>query len=102
MGDPATARRGAFTTHVVVDHEALVRGYALPGERCEIPGVGPVSAEWVRGLLGDAFVTAIVTKGKDITTVGHLGRHIPAELRTALTRTGRSGVTARPARASCS
>ncbi len=78
-----------YTTHVVIDHEAVVRGNALPGETCEIPGLGPVNAQWVRELLGEAFVTAIIKKGKDITTVAHLGRHIPAELRTAMIVTGR-------------
>jgi hypothetical protein len=78
-----------YSAHVVVDHEALVRGDALPGEGCEIPGVGPVNAKWVRELLGEAFVTAIVKKGKDITTVAHLGRHIPAELHTAMVVSGR-------------
>ena len=74
---------------MLVDHEALGRGHALPGETCEIPGVGPVSVEWVRELLGDAFLTVVIKKGKDITTVAHLGRHIPAELRTALIVGGR-------------
>jgi hypothetical protein len=91
-GDPATAKPGGYTTHIVIDHEALLRGNALPGERCEIPGVGPVSAEWVRGLIGSAFVTAVVAKGKDIATVAHLGRHIPAELQTALLVSGRECV----------
>jgi hypothetical protein len=43
----------------------------------------------VRALLGEAFVTAIVRKGRDITTVAHLGRHVPAELRTAMIVSGR-------------
>lgn len=88
VGTPTRIGVGT-TVHVVIDHAALVRGRALPGERCEIPGVGPVSRSLVTELLGDAFVTAIVQKGKDITTVAHLGRHIPAELRTALTVSGR-------------
>jgi hypothetical protein len=75
--------------HVVVDHGALVRGDVTPGERCEIPGVGPVSVQWARQLLGDAFVTAVVKKGTDITTVAHFGRHIPAELQTAMIVGGR-------------
>jgi hypothetical protein len=79
----------SITTHVVIDHAALVRGNALPGERCEIPGVGPVNVEWVRNILGDAFVTAIIKKGRDITTVAHFGRHIPAHLRTAMIVGGR-------------
>ncbi len=85
----STGRVGT-TVHVVIDHAALVRGTVLPGERCEIPGSGPVSLAWVRELLGgDAFVTAIVKKGKDITTVAHLGRHVPAEVRTAMIVEGR-------------
>jgi hypothetical protein len=88
-GNPGAAKSGGFTTHVVIDHEALVRGHAGPGETCEIPGVGPVNVEWVQALLGEAFVTAIMKNGKDITTVAHLGRHIPAELRTAMIASGR-------------
>ena len=78
-----------YFVHVMIDHEPLVRGSTLPGETCEIPGTGPVNVEWVRSLLGEAFVTAIVKKGKDITTVAHLGRHIPAELKTAMIVSGR-------------
>ena len=91
VGDPggAPAKAGGWSAHVVIDHEALVRGHTIGGETCEIPGVGPVSVEWVRQLLGTAFVTAIIKKGKDITTVAHFGRHIPAELRTAMIVSGR-------------
>ncbi len=92
LGDPADAKSGGYTTHVVLDHEVLTRGNALPGETCEIPGVGPVNAQWVRGILGDAFVTSIIKKGKDITSVAHLGRHIPAELMTAMIVSGRECV----------
>jgi Domain of unknown function (DUF222) len=88
-GDPATAKSGGTTTHVVIDFEALQRGHAVEGETCEIPGVGPVNTHWVREMLGESFVTAVVKKGKDITTVAHFGRHIPAELRTALIVSGR-------------
>ncbi len=77
-------RRPSLNTHIVIDFDALVRGNAMPGERCEIPGVGPVNAEWVRSILGDSFVTAVIKKGIDITTVAHFGRHINAALRTAL------------------
>jgi hypothetical protein len=77
------------SVHVVIDHAALIRGDALAGETCEIPGVGPVDVEWVRGLLGDAFLTAIIRDGTDIRTVAHFGRHINAKLRTALLVQGR-------------
>lgn len=75
--------------HVVIDHTALVRGNAVQGETCSIPGVGPVNVAWVREMLGEAFVTAVIKKGRDITTVAHFGRHIPAELQTAMTVGGR-------------
>jgi hypothetical protein len=88
-GDPKASQGGGWSAHVMIDHEALVRGHTLDGETCEIPGVGPVSVEWVRELLGAAFVTAVVKKGKDISTVAHFGRHIPAELRTAMIVSGR-------------
>ncbi len=83
-GAPGSPKSGGYSAHVLIDHEALLRGRALEGETCEIPGVGPVSVEWVREILGSAFVTAIIKRGKDITTVAHLGRHIPAELMTAM------------------
>jgi hypothetical protein len=89
LGKAGERQRVGYTAHVVIDHEALQRGHALPGETCEISGVGPVNAKWVREMLGEAFVTAIVRKGRDITTVAHFGRHIPAELRTAMIVSGR-------------
>ncbi len=78
-----------YTVHVVVDHGALMRGGTVDGEVCEIPGVGPVDVSWVKELLGSAFLTAVVRKGKDILTVGHLGRHVPVEILTALVVSGR-------------
>ena len=56
------------------------------------PGVGPVNVAWVREMLGEAFVTAVIKKGRDITTVAHFGRHIPAHLRTAMIVGGRECV----------
>jgi hypothetical protein len=32
-GDPATKKSRGYTTNVVIDHEALVRGNAVDGER---------------------------------------------------------------------
>ena len=90
--DGKAAKGLAYTAHVVIDHTALVRGNALEGETCEIPGVGPVNVAWVRELLGTAFVTAVIKKGRDITTVAHFGRHIPALLRTAMIVGGRECV----------
>ncbi len=76
-----TAPATNVTVHVVVGNETLKSGELVAGEVCEIPGVGPVDVNWVREQLGTAFVTAIIKNGKDILTVAHFGRHIPAELR---------------------
>jgi len=81
--EPKRNSPGAMV-HVMVDHSALVRGQALPGETCEIAGVGPISVAAARALSSDAILSALVTKGSDITTVAHLGRSIPAHLRTAV------------------
>jgi hypothetical protein len=89
LGDTAAKSGVDATVHIVVDHGALVRGRPAEGEVCEIPGVGPVDVGWVRELLGSAFLTAVVKKGKDILTVAHLGRHVPAEVMTALIVSGR-------------
>ena len=84
LGEPRAKKGADIRTHVLIDFEVLKRGWAEAGETCEIPGVGPVDVEWVRSLLGSAFLTAVVKKGKDITTVAHLGRHVPVEVQTAL------------------
>jgi hypothetical protein len=84
-----TRPRSRVNVHVVIDYDTLTGGEPGPHRRCEIPGVGPVDPAWVRSLLGEAFVTAVVQRGRDITTVAHLGRHLPAELLTALTVAGR-------------
>ena len=86
------AERAKATVHVLIDHAALVRGEVGDGEQCEVPGVGPVSVAWARELLGTAFLTAVIKKGRDITTVAHFGRHVPAELQTALIAAGRTCV----------
>lgn len=70
--------------HVRVDHEALLRGYTVAGECCEIPGVGPVPVAVARRLADDAILKVIVTKGVEITGVAHGGRTVPAHIRTAL------------------
>jgi hypothetical protein len=85
----AAAKGTDATVHILIDHEALVAGRVGEGEVCEIPGVGPVDVSWVRSLLGSAFLTAVIRKGKDIRTIAHLGRHVPVEIQTALLVTGR-------------
>ena len=71
---------------VRIDHSALVRGWAVGEEVCDIPGVGPVSPSAVRAMIdsGDAFLVAVVTKGVDVVSVAHLGRGPSAHQRSAL------------------
>ena len=53
---------------------------------CEIAGVGPVPVGVVRTMMasGDAFLTAVVTKGVDVVNVAHLGRRATAYQHTGL------------------
>jgi len=69
---------------VVVDRQALLRGYPEDGERCEIEGFGPIPLAAAREIMQDAFLAAVVTDGVDIRRVVHLGRHPTEMQRTAL------------------
>jgi hypothetical protein len=73
---------------VRVDHSALVRGYPVPGEVCEVEGVGTIDVATVRDWMTDAFVAAVLTDGTDITKVVHLGRKATALQTTALQAEG--------------
>ncbi len=68
----------------IIDVAALHRGHVLPGETSIIAGVGPVSVSAIREMLSDAFVSIVITDGKDIRNVTHLGRQATAHQRTAL------------------
>jgi hypothetical protein len=71
---------------VRVDWDALLRGWPIDGEVCEIAGLGPVPVNVVRAMLGsgDAFLAGVVTKGEDVVNVFHLGRKPVAVQATAL------------------
>jgi hypothetical protein len=70
--------------HVVVDYDALMRGHTITGEKCEIPGVGPIPVTLAREMSEDAILKVLVTNGVDVVTVAHGGYTIPAHLRSAL------------------
>lgn len=57
-----------------IDLEALTRGRAEGDETCEIAGLGPVSVETARELLGESILKLVITKGVDVVNVTHLGR----------------------------
>ncbi len=72
------------SVNVVVDHQALVRGHVEPGERCEIPGVGPVPVSVVKAMESDCYLRVLVTRGHDVLALGSESRYIPASVRAAL------------------
>jgi len=78
------ATRSNAVMHIRVDIDALKRGHTEHGEVCEIAGVGPIPVATATEYLGEAFLKLLVIDGVDIKTVAHMGRHIPAPLRTAV------------------
>ena len=70
--------------NIRIDIDALKRGHTENGEICEIAGVGPIPVATAKEYLGEAFLKLLVVDGIDIKTVAHMGRHIPAKLRTAV------------------
>jgi hypothetical protein len=71
---------------VHIDWDALLRGWPIESEVCEIAGLGPVPVSVVRAMMasGDAFLAGVVTKGVDVATVFHLGRRPTVYQGTAL------------------
>ena len=69
---------------IVVDLSAYRRGHAHPGELSHIVGGGPVPVRSVKEVMKDAFVKAVVHEGVKVLRVKHFGRHMKAEIRTAL------------------
>ncbi len=69
---------------VVCDLSAWRRGHAHEGEPCQLVGGGPIPVGLAKELSKDAFLKAVLHDGVEIHTVSHHGRHIRAELKTAL------------------
>ncbi|HVM10010.1 MAG TPA: DUF222 domain-containing protein, partial [Acidimicrobiales bacterium] len=71
---------------VRIDLDALLRGYPIEGEVTEIAGYGPVPVSVINEMLatGNAFLAAIVTDGKKVVGVAHLGRAPNAWQQSAL------------------
>ena len=69
-----------------VDLPALLRGYPVGDETCELAGYGPVAVSAIRDLLEteDPFLAAIVTKSKEVVGIAHLGRRATAYQQSAL------------------
>jgi hypothetical protein len=71
---------------VRIDLAAFVRGMPLDGELCEIAGYGPVPVSVVEEFLAtkNPFIVGLISKGEDLTTGFHFGRHPSALQRSAL------------------
>jgi hypothetical protein len=69
---------------VTVDLEALRRGHTDGDEMCEIRGVGPVSVDAARRLLGDAALAIVIKDGVDVMNVTHVGRNLTAYQQTVV------------------
>ncbi len=83
--DAGAGRSGpSVAIRVLVDHAAIIRGWAEPGETCEIAGIGPVPVATVQAMMADAYLAVVVTDGVDVYNVAHLGRTVTAHQRTAL------------------
>lgn len=83
-GAGGSGGRWATDLVVVCDLNSWRRGHAHPGEPCHIVGGGPIPVEVAKELAQDAFLKCVLHDGVEIHTVSHHGRHLKAELRTAL------------------
>ena len=77
------SRRPDTKILVLVDYEAIKRGWAEGDERREIAGARPISVATARSMMTDAFGAAIVANAVDVFTVAHLGRSVIERQRTA-------------------
>jgi hypothetical protein len=85
LGSEVVAKRSPRAEVVLVaDVHALARGRSEADEPCHIVGGGPVPLSVVSHALVDAFVKLVTHDGTKIDSVVHVGRKVPAVLRTAL------------------
>ncbi len=78
------ATRPNAVMNIRIDIDALKRGRTENGEICEIAGVGPIPVATATEYLGEAFLKLLILDGTEIKTIAHMGRAIPAKLRTAV------------------
>jgi hypothetical protein len=71
---------------VVVSHEVAERGWGgiEDGEVCRISGVGPIGPQVAKEIAENAFITGVVSDGKDLRQMRRWTRSIPVEVRLAL------------------
>ena len=77
---------GTYKIIVRVDYSALLRGYALPGELCDMTGAGPIPISTIEKIVAttNPFISAVLIKHKKLEGVYHLGRRPTSHQQTAL------------------
>ena len=60
---------------ILIDGIALKRGYAAPGETCEIPGIGTIPVTWIQQLLPDQHAELLIHDTVDIRAYATTTRH---------------------------
>ena len=87
---PKGASRAETKVFVHIDLESLVKARLAEGAgaMCHIDGIGPVDVGWVRSVMGDAFVVALLEDRVGVRDVVHLGRKVTAHQRSAMEARG--------------
>ncbi len=86
-GDRTTDRKRAIrpVIRARVDVAVLRRGRTTPAETCELEGVGPVPVSVIDRLADqDPIVDLVLTRGREVTHVAHLGRSGDTFLKAAI------------------
>jgi hypothetical protein len=83
-GDGKPSRRAKMLFRI--DLLGFLRDQPIGDDVCELVGYGPVAPSAIRDLMDteDPFLAAVVTKGKEVVGVAHLGRRPNAHQQTAL------------------
>ncbi len=71
---------------VLVSHDVTQRGWqdTKAGERCHIPGIGPIPPQTAKKIAQDAFLTGVFYDGTDLRHLKRWTRNIPTPVRIAL------------------
>ena len=81
---PSRRRRESYLALLRVDVAALQRGGVDGEECCELTGIGPIPVRVARDLLGESVLQLVITRGRDVASVVHLGRGPNAAQKIAL------------------
>jgi hypothetical protein len=83
MADESTPGPKAVV-NVIVDYAAIKRGSLESGERCLIPGIGPISIPAAQRLAEEGVIKALLSEDADVRAVVNFGRTVPPGVEAAL------------------